>query len=45
MQTFDVRSAPGQELIVYDAEPGSPSADALKMLGSIAATNARTITR
>jgi transcriptional regulator with XRE-family HTH domain len=38
MQTFDVRSAPGQELVVYDAEPGTPSADALKLLGSIAAT-------
>ncbi|WP_197415846.1 helix-turn-helix transcriptional regulator [Mycobacterium sp. IS-1742] len=40
MQTFDVRSAPGQELVVYDAEPGSPSADALALLGSIAATAA-----
>jgi transcriptional regulator with XRE-family HTH domain len=40
MQTFDVRSAPGQELVVYDAEPDSPSADALKLLGSIAATAA-----
>lgn len=39
IQTFDVRSAPGQELVVYDAPPGSPSADALKMLGSIAATD------
>ncbi|MGB3355108.1 MAG: helix-turn-helix transcriptional regulator [Mycobacterium sp.] len=39
MQTFDVRSAPGQELVVYDAPPGSPSGDALKMLGSIAATS------
>lgn len=38
VQTFDVRSAPGQELVVYDAEPASPSADALKLLGSIAAT-------
>lgn len=36
MQTFDVRSAPGQELVVYDAEPGSASADALALLGSIA---------
>jgi transcriptional regulator with XRE-family HTH domain len=40
MQTFDVRSAPGQELIVYDAEPGTPSADALKLLGTLAATEA-----
>lgn len=40
MQTFDVRSAPGQELVVYDAAPDSPSADALKLLGSIAATAA-----
>lgn len=39
MQTFDVRSAPGQELIVYDADPGTASADALKLLGSIAATS------
>lgn len=38
MQTFDVRAAPGQELIVYDADPGSPSADALTLLGSIAAS-------
>ncbi|MCK0177165.1 helix-turn-helix domain-containing protein [Mycolicibacterium sp. F2034L] len=39
MQTFDVRSAPGQELVVYDAEPGSPSADAVTLLGAIAATD------
>jgi transcriptional regulator with XRE-family HTH domain len=39
MQTFEVRAAPGQELVVYDAPPGSPSADALKVLGSIAATD------
>ncbi|WP_111509074.1 helix-turn-helix domain-containing protein [Mycobacterium kyogaense] len=38
MQTFDVRSAPGQELIVYDAEPDTTSADALKLLGTLAAT-------
>lgn len=38
MQTFDVRSAPGQELVVYQAQPGTPSADALKLLGSLAAT-------
>lgn len=38
MQTFDVRSGPGQELVVYQAEPNTPSADALKLLGSLAAT-------
>lgn len=40
MQTFDVRSAPGQELVVYHAEPGSPSSDALTLLGSLAAVPA-----
>lgn len=38
MQTFEVRSAPGQELCVYDAEPGSDTAARLALLGSIAAT-------
>ncbi|MEV1128775.1 helix-turn-helix transcriptional regulator [Agromyces sp. NPDC049794] len=36
---FDVRSAPGQQLIVYRAEPGSPSDNGLRLLGSIAATS------
>ena len=37
--TFDVRAAPGQQLIVYSAEPPSPSADALRLLGALAATH------
>jgi transcriptional regulator with XRE-family HTH domain len=39
-QVFDVRNAPGQQLTVYQAEPGSPSAEALTLLGAIAATRA-----
>ncbi|MEU6554365.1 helix-turn-helix transcriptional regulator [Streptomyces sp. NPDC046915] len=35
---FDVRDAPGQQLIIYQAESGSPSAEALNLLGSIHAT-------
>lgn len=37
MQTFDVRSRPGQELVVYHAEPASTSSEALRLLGSLAA--------
>lgn len=33
-QTFDVRSAPGQQLTVATASPNSPSADALAQLAS-----------
>ncbi|WP_272493055.1 helix-turn-helix domain-containing protein [Jidongwangia harbinensis] len=43
MQTFDVRSAPGQQLVVYHAEPGSPAAQGLRLLGSIAATRDSTV--
>ena len=37
-QTFDVRSAPGQQLTVATAATGSASADALALLGSFCAT-------
>jgi hypothetical protein len=36
--SFDERDAPGQELVVYQAEPGSPSSDALALLSTLAAT-------
>ena len=38
MQTFDVRSTPGQALVVYHAAPGAPSSQALTLLGTLAAT-------
>ncbi|MGP4110612.1 helix-turn-helix transcriptional regulator [Streptomyces sp. 4N509B] len=41
MQTFEVRAAPGQELVIYHAAPGSRSAEALALLGSLAATSRR----
>ncbi|QDE35925.1 helix-turn-helix domain-containing protein [Microbacterium foliorum] len=39
---FDVRGATGQQLIVYRAEPGSPSDDALRLLATLAATRGAT---
>jgi transcriptional regulator with XRE-family HTH domain len=38
-QAFDVSSAPGQQLVVYQAEPGSRSAHALTLLGNLDATS------
>lgn len=38
MHTFDVRGAAGQQLVVYRAEAGSASEQALSLLGAIAAT-------
>jgi hypothetical protein len=36
-ESFTVNSAPGQQLITFQAEPGSPSERALALLGSLAA--------
>lgn len=45
MHTFDVRAAPGQELVVYDAERGSDDASALRLLGSwVAAADPTSLT-
>ena len=40
MEAFDVRSSPGQQLVVYHADVGSPSAEALQLLGTLDATRA-----
>ncbi|WP_326570173.1 hypothetical protein [Actinacidiphila glaucinigra] len=37
-QALDVREAPGQQLVVYQAQPDSPSAQALHLLGNLQAT-------
>src|SRR4051794_34156366 len=39
-EALTVNSAPGQQLIVYQAEPGSPSEAALALLGSLTAETA-----
>ncbi|MFH8976648.1 helix-turn-helix domain-containing protein [Streptomyces sp. NPDC017890] len=36
-EALTIRSAPGQQLIILQAEPGSPSADGLALLGSLGA--------
>ncbi|MEU5187517.1 helix-turn-helix transcriptional regulator [Streptomyces klenkii] len=36
--SFDVRGAHGQQVVIYHAEPASPSAEALSLLGSLNAT-------
>ncbi|MFF3437517.1 helix-turn-helix transcriptional regulator [Streptosporangium sp. NPDC002721] len=36
-EAFNINDSPGQRLIVFQAEPGSPSAHALDLLGSLAA--------
>ena len=37
-ETFPLAADPGQSLLTYTAEPGSPSQDALSLLASWAAT-------
>jgi hypothetical protein len=34
-ESFTVNGAPGQQLVVYHADPGSPSEDSLALLGSL----------
>jgi hypothetical protein len=36
LEVLTIDSAPGQKLIVFQAEPGSPSEDALAKLGGLA---------
>jgi transcriptional regulator with XRE-family HTH domain len=36
-EVFNVNSSPGQQLLILQAEPGSPSAHSLALLGSLAA--------
>jgi hypothetical protein len=38
-ECLTLNSAPGQQLVVYQAEPGSPSEHALSLLGSLTATD------
>lgn len=45
IHAFDVRSAPTQELIVYHAHPGTRAAEALALLGSLAATRSRELSQ
>ncbi|WP_433136090.1 helix-turn-helix domain-containing protein [Actinomadura nitritigenes] len=44
-QAFDVRDAPGQQLVIYHAEPGSPSAQSLELLGTVHATRRQATSR
>ncbi|AXB45053.1 helix-turn-helix transcriptional regulator [Amycolatopsis albispora] len=38
-ESLTVNSAPGQQLVIYRADPDSPAAEALQLLGSLVATD------
>ncbi|MGW8375031.1 helix-turn-helix transcriptional regulator [Streptomyces sp. ODS28] len=40
-QALDIRETPGQQLIIYHADPGSSSTEALHLLGTLHATRTR----
>lgn len=40
-ESLTVNSAPGQQLVVYQAAPGSPSEQALSLLGSLSAESTK----
>jgi transcriptional regulator with XRE-family HTH domain len=44
-ECLTINSAPGQQLVVYQAEPGSPSEHALSLLGSLTATDTTEVAR
>ncbi|MCU1404058.1 MAG: transcriptional regulator [Glaciihabitans sp.] len=44
-QAFDVRDSPGLQLVVYLAEPGTPSADALVLLATLASYQTSSVER
>ncbi|MEJ2870524.1 hypothetical protein WCD74_22340 [Actinomycetospora sp. OC33-EN08] len=41
MLAFDVRASPGQQRVLFQASPGSSSAEALSLLGALSSTRRR----
>lgn len=44
-ESFSINGAPGQQLVVYHAEPNTPSAEALTLLSTLAASEPGTHTK